>query len=513
MAFPSIINDIQIQSNECHPVLKIRNMMNHNHRSLKIKLLYIPRAIVRFLLPTLLLVACDSLEPNKALKEFKIGNEQYFDFDFVDAQTLYESALELNPDLPMVRNNLACAKFRQENFKLSIDDWDVITTDFPKFAKAYYNRAIAHSYQHNFTDAIEDLDVAIQIYQAKLESTKAICKKLSNSNQIRQTIERLHIDTASCLCCEVLVSSPDWEEASEEEIDEGRTSATYYGSRIGRLNLPATDRLQFRTIWLQNALAYAHMKRGLFMQQLKSYQGAIDDYNKTLELNRHLLPSDRLKTEALHLNLGNCYQALAIKKNSESGDSLYARAIESYVAATISREDTAINWEPYYQLAVCKLGLSRSKKNKDKDTDLIDAAYIFSSLIDNQPNDPRLYTKLGNCYQAQNKLQDAIQRYSEALDLNPNQPDAVFNRGICFDALDQQSLAIADYTACIKMKPGYANAWYLRGITRTKQGDLEGAKGDLEMAGEKGHPSAFKMLGKLEKLKRSEAKEENPKAE
>lgn len=425
------------------------------------------------LLPCLLLLflftSCnnDLLNPNHALAEFNRGNQTYFNFDFEGAQLFYENALELEPHLAPARNNLACALFRQEQFEEAIDAFDAVISDYPKYAKAIYNRGLVKSYQDDLVSSNEDLDRAIALFTNKLDSAKGNCK---NGNQYCKTLEKVR----------------DSLNASKEERYEANESECYYWKKVGRLNTPSTDSLLFRTLWLEHVLAYSHYKRGLFRQKLNSYKGAISDYNETQDLNLGL--RDSLKTGELFLNRGNCHQFLAKRSQGKAND-YYQNAIEDYATAIENPEDTSINVEARYQQGVCYLGLS----NWDG------ALENFRGVIKLQPADARPYAGMGNFFQAQGQPDSAIAYYTYALDLNPMLPGAFFNRGNCFSYLGEDELAIADYSACIELAPDYSNAWFLRGNTRIKLLDVEGGIDDLNIAGEKGHPEAIKELVKWRK--------------
>jgi tetratricopeptide (TPR) repeat protein len=416
--------------------------------------LFLPGLLLSFLLS-----AC-SLDDNHAIAEYNQGNLEYFALDFKESQEHFERAVNQNPNLTMARNNLACSLFRQKEFQLAKDEFDKALAENPRFAKALYNRAIVNIYLGHRDRGLEDFDLAIRILEPELEKAKPAGKA---AEPLRDSLK-----------------------ATREE--------NYFGTKIGRLSTTATDSLEFRTIWLQHALVYVHNGRGMCLQKLRSYKGAINDFNYALKHNRDLKNDDSLKIGEILLNRGNCYQAMAIQMNSPAGDTFYDLAIRDYESAIRNPEDTTYNLESLFQKAVCLMGKGYHELAKAE----------FDTIILINPSDPRPYVRRANCLQALGDIDGAIKGYTEALDLNPKQADPLFNRGNCFNALGLGSMAIADYTACLDLIPDYANAWYMRGITRIEAGDHAGAATDLVKAGESGHPDAFAKLGMLEQLERNE---------
>lgn len=520
------------------------------------------------------LSSCDmhALDQNYALTEFHKGNREYFFFDFAEAQEHYELALEINPDLAMARNNYANALFRQEDFKGAIDAYDVLAKDYPEYAKAFYNRGLAHSYLNQYQLAVKDLSQAIELFNVQMDSAEyiscvdcklnnilndtwlmdSLCKhhrelitgvvptelkgtllvsqillqKLQRNDTLRPEIAKAYVrfnqDLAKLMACCECSSSPvhfegdlssptftsffqtkeelrDPEHTDKEEKYEARESAHYYMNKLARLNTPATDSLDFRTLWVDHALAYAHMKRGIFRQRLRAYKGAIHDYGITIDINRDL--RDSLPIGEIYFNRGNCYQALATLRNSEEGDSLFRLAIRDYHSAINNPEDTAINAESRYQIAVCLLGLRRFDS----------ALAMLDTCLIQLPADPRPLVKRAQCLHAKlglastpleenaalDSIPKVIEAYTAALEVNPDLPSPLFNRGNCYFANGEYEFAFMDYSACLLLTPNYANALYMRGLTRKEMGDLEGAAHDLNTAGERGHPYAIQQSGSL----------------
>lgn len=406
------------------------------------------------------LCSCD-FEPNSGIKHFHSGNFRFYQLQFEEASENYEKALHQMPSLAMARHNLACSWLCKEEFGSAINEFDALLTDYPDWGKAYYNRALAYGFSGKPDAAIQDLDAAIVRFRREL--AKARREGNRRYEPLRDSLN-----------------------SSKEERYEASESRFYYGSKIGRVNSTARDTLEFRSVWLAHALAFAHFKRGMFRQKKGAYRGAIEDYDQAEYINCNLL--DSLKTGTMLLYRASCKQTLGFQAMGEAKDSLLSTAIRDFDRAINNPEDTLFNWEARFQKIKCEL--VRSPKERD----LIPG---LDSLILQSPGDPRPYVIRANCQQMERRFKEAIDSYTLALELDPGLAEALFNRGNCYLAMQDSSNSIANYSECIQILPDYANAWYMRGQVRKGMGDGEGARKDLEQAGIYGHPRAFLLKAAL----------------
>jgi tetratricopeptide (TPR) repeat protein len=77
----------------------------------------------------------------------------------------------------------------------------------------------------------------------------------------------------------------------------------------------------------------------------------------------------------------------------------------------------------------------------------------------------------------------AIDHWNKSLSLNPLYPEGYFNRGLAHQASGNFQAAISDYTFCLQLCPEFVRAIRNRSGCKKSLGDLNGARGDIELLG------------------------------
>ena len=170
--------------------------------------------------------------------------------------------------------------------------------------------------------------------------------------------------------------------------------------------------------WTDTELANAFYNRGNAYESQGQYQNAIQDYEKTILLERSDLAG------AIN-NRGNAYNHL--------GD--HQRAMQDYEEAIRLKSD------------------------------------FFAAFIDR-----------GNAYVAVGQYQRGIEDYDQAIRLKPDFAAAFNNRGTAYASLGQYERAIHDYDRAIQLKPEDANSFFNRGQAKLKSGDTVGGNADIARA-------------------------------
>ena len=179
-------------------------------------------------------------------------------------------------------------------------------------------------------------------------------------------------------------------------------------------------------------LAVAYYNRGTAYNTLKQHEKAIEDYNKSIELN---------PTYAMaYNNRGNAYSDLK----------QHVTAIEDYnKALEIDLKDAT---------AYCNRGNAYGKLKQH-----VTAIGDYNRALELNPTYAMAYYNRGNAYGKLKQYKRAIEDYSKAIELDLKYADAYNNRGNAYDELKQYKRAIEDYNKAIELNPTYAMAYYNRG--------------------------------------------------
>lgn len=222
--------------------------------------------------------------------------------------------------------------------------------------------------------------------------------------------------------------------------------------------------------------------RGCSKLYLEDYQGALEDFDKSIELkdsNRDLSYYQRSKLKS-H-KLGDKKGALedlniAIELNPNDGDYYYSRAILVDDYDAIQDLNKAVELEPtnadYY--------ISRGIR-KEKFEDLVGCINDLTKYIELNPKDSFLtvseaYSLRAGIKMIQNKLEDSLLDHNKAVEADRLNEKALIDRGIIKDLLRDFEGAILDFNNAIEINPNSADAFYQRGVVKQNLGmDLEGA--------------------------------------
>lgn len=119
------------------------------------------------------------------------------------------------------------------------------------------------------------------------------------------------------------------------------------------------------------------------------------------------------------------------------------------------------------------------------------AETYWTSLLEQLPDEPAIWSNRGNVRVRQNKLEDAIADYNQAIELAPKAPDPYLNRGAALEALGQWDEAIADYNQVLQLAPSDAAAYNNRGNAKAGLGQWQEAIEDYKRAIELAPDFAF----------------------
>ncbi len=127
------------------------------------------------------------------------------------------------------------------------------------------------------------------------------------------------------------------------------------------------------------------------------------------------------------------------------------------------------------------------------------ARTLFTSAVEDNPQDPRALLDLGLTLELTNDYPGAESNYRAALAVDPDFPQALNNLGLLLRDLDRRDEAIAMLTHAVEVSPDLAEAHLNLAMAHEEQGNLRDAQQSYEAAVQLGpnEPLARTNLGLL----------------
>ena len=206
----------------------------------------------------------------------------------------------------------------------------------------------------------------------------------------------------------------------------------------------------------------AYNNRGNVRRDQNDVQGAMEDYNKAIELN-----------------YDDAYNNRGILRNRMND---YKNAIEDFNRAVHGKSGGEI---AYYNRGIAKLNLGDSSG----------AVEDFSKAIEINPRYSDAYNNRGFVrYEKLSDFTGAIHDFNAAIGLSPAEPDIYYNRGNAKTLAGNYESAIIDYDRALEIKPEYGEAYFNRGIALLKLKRVVPACLNWDKALELGAAPAAKLI-------------------
>ena len=197
--------------------------------------------------------------------------------------------------------------------------------------------------------------------------------------------------------------------------------------------------------------AYTEFYRGLTYQYTDKYDKAIEQYDKSIELNP---------------NYAEAYNNRGVAKDS-LGE--HKDAITDY--------NQAIRLKPDYAEAYNNRGNAKDCLGQH-----VDAINDYNQAIRLNPDYAEAYNNRGVTKNGLGQHEKAIEDYDKAIRLNPDYALAYLNRGVAKNGLGKRDEAITDYDEAIRLNPDVAEAYLNRGVAKNGLGQHEKAIEDYDKA-------------------------------
>jgi len=281
------------------------------------------------------------------------------------------------------------------------------------------------------------------------------------------------------------------EECEEDEIDDSEDEIHLDEYEIyfeeGKEKVEAKDyqgaiEAFDKALEINPSSAIAYQKRGQVKCDLVDFQGAIDDFNKAILIDKDWW--------GFYFYRGNAKKSL---KDYKGAIDDYDRVIEMNPASEEAYHNSAISkseikdyqgaihdynkvididssWWAYY------LGRGNAKKSIE---DFHGAIEDFTKVIELKPDYKTAYQNRGNAKSELKDYKGAIEDFSKAISIDENWWGYYWNRGNAKNSLKDFQGAIEDFTKVIELKPDYKWAYQNRGTAKSELKDFEGAINDF----------------------------------
>jgi protein O-mannosyl-transferase len=212
--------------------------------------------------------------------------------------------------------------------------------------------------------------------------------------------------------------------------------------------------------------SFAYNGRGYFLFNQANYNEAINDFNKSIELD----PAD-----AHAYNL----RGMVFMNNNRNEDAVndFNKAIQ----LDPGNADTYVNrgW----------VFMNEGRNNE--------AIEDYNKAIKLDPDYEVAYNNRGIYFINENRNNEAIKDFDKAIELNPSYAEAYYDRANVSMLVKRYEEAAGFYTKAITFREHYAEAYYYRGFAEFYSGKKDAACKDLKQAASLGYQPAADALVKM----------------
>lgn len=225
--------------------------------------------------------------------------------------------------------------------------------------------------------------------------------------------------------------------------------------------------------------------RGCAKRYLEDYRGAIEDFNKSIELGASNMDdsyyqSSKIKSHIFHEKDGalqDINKAIELNPNDAEYYSSRAILVDDYDA--LQDLNSAIELAPkeadnYIARSLGKQAMEDLEGSIDDLTTYIELNPTDSLLTVSEAYSLRAGMKL-----FQNELESALKDHNKAVESDRLNEKALVERGIVKDLLQDFNGAIIDYDKAIELNPKYADAYYHRGLVKQNIGKEDDGASDV----------------------------------
>ncbi|MCG9134067.1 tetratricopeptide repeat protein [Candidatus Poribacteria bacterium] len=400
----------------------------------------------------------------RAYTEIRDGQTEFEQGKHQESIACFDAALELNPNLADAYLNRGTVNLSLGHHKEAVADCDNALKLNPDFVVAYINRAAAKSFLGEAEDAIDDCNAALE-----LNPDYAI----AYNNRAAANLSLEHFEEALTDCDSALKLDPNLvgsyicRATAKLALEQDEAALADYD--IALKLAPDSAEIYF-------------LRANTKLAALKDYTGAIEDFDKVIDLNPEL---------------GSFFCIYDHRADAKRYLRDYEGAIEDY--------NKAIQLDPKSDKAYNGRGIAKSDlgRSKTDEGDNVSASKYFQAAIDDYTEAITLDAKFAGYYSNRGSTkrdlgdyEEGIKDYDKVIQLNPKNEIAYFDRGYAkyylgkskadqgniAEAQADYQAAVEDYTEAIKLDPEYASVYNSRGWIKYLLGQFDLEQGNTEEA-------------------------------
>jgi tetratricopeptide (TPR) repeat protein len=366
-----------------------------------------------------------------ALKYCERGSKSLAAKDYAQARSSFKIAIEWNPKLAIAHSGMAQICTQIQDYEGALVAWDLAIGLDATQLDFYYQRALVHKVFKDYYQVLADckyiLDRDPEHSAARWLNAVALVKT-ENYQVALQNLER-HLK-------------------AYPQDPNGYCYQGICSERLDKLSqaLASLD----RAIALQSNQPVFHQARGRTRKKLGDLQGALADFNITLDRKpQAAVYDDRAE---VHRCLGDRVAAL---KDCDRAIELNPKFIEAYFRRGLT----------YTELGNLELALAN-----------------YSTTIDLNPEHVNAHIQRSWTYFRQQDYRRTKQDCQTVKTLEPSCFWAYYLLGVVDSFADLKHNALKNFSKAIEISPNYVSARYHRGIVYHQMGDIRKAMADFEQA-------------------------------
>lgn len=372
---------------------------------------------------------------SNAAKLKAAGNKAYGSKEYNRAIDLYGQAILCKADPVFYSNRAACWN-AMSNWPKVIEDTTAAINLDPEYVKALNRRANAYEQEKRYSEALLDYTASCIIDQFRNENSAQAVERLLK--KVAETKARAIMEGKEKKLPSPTFVSNYLQSFRARGLPEGLEESAYLEEGSGKWYMrKGLLAIQHRTGEgyaeaaqsfdkavelndLGNYEAFAYNMRGTFRYLKGDNDAALNDLNKSLELDPALVQS-YVKRASMHLEQSKRAEAahdfeLAMKHNSEDPDIYYHRAQLHFILSEFSLAATdyqkSIDLDPKFIFSHIQLGVTQYKMGS-----IASSMATFRRCIKNFGDKSDVYNYYGELLLDQQKYQEAVEKFETAVEM------------------------------------------------------------------------------------------------
>lgn len=363
------------------------------------------------------------------------GNKAYGSKDYNRAIDLYGQAILCKADAVFYSNRAACWN-AMSNWSKVIEDTTAAITIDPEYIKALNRRANAYEQEARYSEALLDYTASCIIDQfrndASAQAVERLLKKVAESKAkaiMEGKDKKLPSPTfvsnylqsfRDSGLPEGLEETADLPEGSGKALLRKGLKAIKLRTGEGYTEAAESFEKAIEAGGLEKNEALAYNMRGTFRYLRGDSDSALDDLNKSLELDPSLVQS-YVKRASMHLEQTKRDEAardfeLAIEHNPNDPDIFYHRAQLHFILSEFSMAATdyqkSIDLDSQFIFSHIQLGVTQYKMGS-----IASSMATFRRCIKNFGDKSDVYNYYGELLLDQQKYQEAVEKFETAVEM------------------------------------------------------------------------------------------------